>query len=177
MRSHLHWTWVAALVWSGLSGPLLAEPVARHITVKVTVDNASDFKDIAGSTARSKQQTRQLSVLLDNRDQEAANDVAVKWAIYARKMTDHKLVTVKQGNLKTKIGPLETATVKSDKVTIKGTPKHAVTTRKKVNGKNQSSTKNNPASGEEYYGYSVAVYVGSVLIDEIYSQPSLKPDK
>lgn len=177
MRRYLYWTWVAGLVWGGLSGPLLAEPVSHHITVKVSMENASDFKKITGSSKKSKQQTRQLSVTLDNRDKGQAKDVSVKWAIYARKMQDHQLVTVKQGTVKTQLEALEAKAVKSDRVIIKGTPKYSVTTRKTVRGKVQANTKHFPASGEEYYGYSVEVYAGSTLIDEEFSQPSLQRGK
>lgn len=177
MRSHLNWVWGAALVWGVLGGAAVAEPVLRHITMKVEVEDSTDYKNIAGSNSKSKQQDRQLSVTLDNRDKERATDVSVKWAIYAHKMASHKLVTVKQGTVKTKIEALSKTTVKSDKVTIKGTPKHSVVTRRAVRGKVQSNTRNEPASGEEYYGYAVAVYAGSVLIDEVFSQPSLKLTK
>jgi CCR4-NOT transcriptional regulation complex NOT5 subunit len=165
------------LLWGVWGGPVLAEPVSHHISMKVSLDSASDFKNIAGSSDKSKRQTRQLSVTLDNRDKEQVKDVSVKWAIYARKMQDHKLVTVKQGTVKTQIGALEATTVKSDQVTIKGTPKHSVTTRKTVRGKVQASTKHIPATGEEYYGYAVEVYAGATLIDEVYSQPSLRRGK
>ena len=165
------------MMWGGLCGPLLAEPVSHHITVKVSMENTSDFRKIAGSSEKSKQQTRQLSVTLDNRDKEQVKDLSVKWAIYAHKMQNHQLVTVKQGTVKTKIEALEAKTVKSDRVTIKGTPKHSVTSRKTVRGKVQANTKHFPATGEEYYGYSVEVYAGSTLIDEVYSQPSLQRGK
>ncbi|MEI7911413.1 MAG: hypothetical protein WCK77_17405 [Verrucomicrobiota bacterium] len=177
MRNQPNWSLGALLVWGVCCGPVLAEPVLRHITAKVELDNSTDFKNIAGSTARSKEQTRQLSVTLDNRDREPAADVSVKWAIYAHKMDTNKLVTVKEGTLKVRIDGLSTASVKSDKVVIKGTPKHSVVTKRTVRGKVESSTKNEPGTGEEYYGYAVAVYAGSVLIEETSSQPSLKLTK
>ena len=165
------------LAWSVLCGPALAEPVVRHVTASVEVENSTNYKNIAGSTARAKEQTRQLSVTLDNRDPQAVTDVSVKWAIFAHKMDTNQLVTVKAGTVKAKIGALATATVKSDKLVIKGTPKHTVVTRKTVRGKAQNSSKSEPAVGEEYYGYAVAVYAGTVLIQEFSSQPSLKITK
>jgi len=177
MKNKVNWTWGAALAWSMLCGSVLAEPVARHITAKVEVENTTDYKNIAGSTARSKEQTRQLNVTLDNRDKQAANDVVVKWAIYAHKMETNKLVTVKEGTVKAKIEALSTTSVKGEKVIIKGTPKHTVVTRKTTNGKAQNSSKNEAATGEEYYGYAVAVYAGGVLLDETSSHPSLKIEK
>ena len=162
------------LVWSVVCGSVLAEPAASHITAKVEVENSTSYKNIAGSTAHAKEQTRQLCVTLDNRDKQAATDVSVKWTIFAHKMETNKLVTVKEGRVKTRIEGLATATLKSDKVVIKGTPTHSVVTHKTVGGKAHNSTKNEPAAGEEYYGYSVAVYVGSVLIQEISNQPNLK---
>ena len=165
------------LVWSMLCGPLLAEPVRPHITAKIDVENSNDYKDIAGSSAKTKIQRRQLTVMLDNRDTGEATDVTVKWMIFAHTMNNHKLVPVKQGSVTTKLEALKTAAVKSAKVTIKGTPKHSVINRNSIKGKVQISSKEHPASGEEYFGYSVQVYAGAVLIEEIYSQPSLKPIK
>jgi len=163
----------AVLVGFLVCGSVLAEPALSHVTAKVEVENSTDYKNIAGSNARAKEQARQLSVTLDNRDKNPATDGSVKWAIFAHKMESGKLVTVKEGTVKSKIDGLGTATVKSDRVVIKGTPKHSVVTRKTVNGKAQSSSKNEPAVGEEYYGYAVAVYAGTAMIQEISSQPSL----
>ena len=177
MKNQRNWLGVAALAWSLPCGSLLAEPPAHHVTVKVTVENSNDYKNITGSSEKSRQQDRQLIVTLANNDKEQVKDVSVKWAIYAHKMENHQLVTVKQGNEKTQLDALQTTTVKSANVTIKGTPKHTVVTRKTVKGKVQTSSKSEPATGEDYYGYSVAVYAGSTLIEEIYSQPSLKSAK
>jgi hypothetical protein len=180
MSSQFHWVWVGAMVWAVLNGPLMAAPAApvvHHITVKVDVDSSNDFKDIAGSTAKSKVQQRQLTVMLDNRDTGEATDLTVKWMIFAHTMDKHKLVPVKEGTVKTKVEALKTAAVKSAMVTIRGTPKHSVVTKKSRKGKVQTSSKEHPATGEEYFGYSVEVYADAVLIDEIFSQPSLKPMK
>jgi hypothetical protein len=81
---------------------------------------------------------------------------------------------VEQGTETTKLDGFQTLTVKSTTVTLKGTPEHTVVTRKTNRGKVQTSSKKYPATGAVYYGYWVGVYVGSTLIDEIYSQPSLK---
>lgn len=174
LRTQWNRIWSAALACGLFCGPALAAPVLRHLTVKVEMAGSTDYTKIAGSSAKSKQQHRQLSVTLDNRDPQQVTDVSVKWAIYARNMVSHQLVTVKQGTLKTRIDALSTTTVQSDKVSIKGTPKHSVVSSKKVKGKTQTGTRNQPAKGEEYYGYAVAVFAGTDLIDEVYSQPSLK---
>ncbi|MCX6865606.1 MAG: hypothetical protein NTV46_05195 [Verrucomicrobia bacterium] len=176
MNNQWNCLWVAVLAWSVACVPLLAEPpLLRHITATVTVDSSNDYQNISGSSEKSRKQGRQLNIVLANYDRQLVKDVSVKWAIYAHKMDNHKLVTVKQGTRKTTLEAHGTATVKSDRVTIKGTPKHSVITRKTIKGKVQTHSKSQPATGEEYYGYSVEVYAGSVLIDGIYSQPSLKP--
>ena len=177
MKSNLQRAWVAVLVMGALCGPVLAEPVGRHISAKIDLENSNDFKNIGGSNAKTKVQHRQLNVTLDNRDKEQAA-VSVKWAIFAHKMDNNKLVTVKQGTASATVGALSTATVKSDRVTITGTPKHTVVVnnnRRNAKGKVQTTSKSEPANGEEYYGYSVQVFAGSELISETYSQPSLKP--
>jgi hypothetical protein len=177
MKKHSILTWVAAVIWSGLCGPLLAEPAPRHITAKVAVDSSSNYKKISGSNEKLKEQSRKLSITLDNRDKEVVNDVTVKWIIYARTMTDNKVVAMGKGTEKTNIPALGTAQVASKKVTMKGNSKYTVTHVDR-NGNNNArprvTTKKHPAAGEEYYGYSVEVYVGGVLIDEIHSVPSLK---
>ena len=177
MLNNYQLAWVAAVMWIALCGAALAEPTVYHITVKVDTTNSNKYHDISGSSAKSKQQTRQLGVTLDNRDKEPISNVSVKWAIYAHDMITNKLVTVKKDTVKTQIDALSKTTVQSVMVTMKGTPKHTVTTRKNSRSRVQISSKEQPASGVEYYGYSVAVYAGAVLIDEIYSQPSLKPTK
>jgi len=143
------------------------------------MDSSNEYKDIAGSSSKSKVQSRQLRVTLDNRDQEAANDVSVKWAIYARTMDGNKLVTAGQGTETAKVGALQKTTVKCDRITIKGTPKHSVTTVKndRRNGRSNITTRKQPGSGEDYYGYVVKVFAGPALLDEFYSQPALKDVK
>ncbi len=163
-----------ALVWCVVCGPLLAGPVLPHVTAKVAVEDSNDYKDLPGTSEKSKVQRRQLHVTLDNRDKEGAKDVLVKWTIYAHKMDNKKLVVAKQGSVKAKLEPLKTLTVESDKVVIRGTPEHTETIRRRVRDRIQTSSKHHEASGEEYYGYAVEVFVGAVLVDEIYSQPSLK---
>ncbi len=169
--------WVAAVIWSGLCGPLLAAPVLRHITAKVEVDSSSNYRKISGSNEKSKEQSRKLSITLDNRDKEVVKDVSVKWILYARTMTDHKVVPMGKGTEKTNIPSLGTTQVESKKVTMKGNSKYTVTTvdrDRNNNARPRVTSKKHPAAGEEYYGYSVEVYVDGVLIDEIHSMPSLK---
>lgn len=141
------------------------------------MDASNDYKKIAGSSERTKHQVRQLSVTLDNRDKEVIKNVHVKWTLFGHKMPDNTLVTLKQGSVKTAVDALKTSTVKCEKVVISGTPKYTVTTKKAVRGTVQVDTKHHPASGEDYYGYAVRVYAGSILIDEFYSHPSLKQEK
>lgn len=177
MKKHSILTWVAALIWSGLCGPLFAEPAPRHITAKVAVDSSSNYKKISGSNEKMKEQSRKLSITLDNRDKEVVKDVSVKWIIYARTMTDNKVVAMGKGIEKTSIPSLGTAQVESKKVTMKGNSKYTVThvdRNRNNNARPRVITKKHPAAGEEYYGYSVEVYVGKDLVDEIHSVPSLK---
>lgn len=169
-------SWCAVLVWGVSCGPLLAEPV-HHITVKVAVGSTNDYKNIPGSSEKSKKQTRQLNITLGNNDKDLPANLTLKWVIYSHTMKDHKLVTSGHGTLTSKIDSFKTITVSSAKVTIEGTPEHTVITRKTKKGKSQITSRKNPATGKEYYGYTVAVYAGSTLIEETASQPTLKIDK
>jgi len=166
----------AALAWSVSCGPLLAES-APHVTVKVAVDSSNDYKKIAGSSERSKKQTRQLNITLGSNDKDVTANLTIKWAIYARTMADQKLMTTKSGTITAKVEPFKTVTVSSAKVTIEGTPEHTVVTKKSNRGNSQISSKKHAATGEDYYGYAVAVYSGATLIQEVANQPSLKLDK
>ena len=179
MRTHSIWSWLAAAVWGVSCGILSAEPVQRHLTMKVTAESSSDYQKIPNSSERIKHQSRQLNFALDNRDKEEVKDVSVKWAIYARKMRDNKVILMKEGTEKSKIAALGAVTLKSARVMMKGNPKYSVVTSKNNNNRDlpQFETKKYPADGEEYYGYSVQMYVGTELIDEVYSQPSLKAKK
>ncbi len=159
-----------------------AEPaVSRHISVKVTTDNSTDYKEIGGSSQRSKTQKRQLEITLDNRDAEPANDILVEWAIYGRQLTNGKVVKVKEGKESPRVPAMGKMTVKSEQVTIQGTPKHTVTTnrgnRGNRGGHNSISSKSVAATGQEYLGYVVRVRAGSTMIEEVCSHPSLKDEK
>ena len=68
---------LAVVLWTVLGGLLPGEPV-HHITVKVTVDTSNDYKDIAGSSAKSKKQSRQLDITLGNNDKQPVEQVSVK---------------------------------------------------------------------------------------------------
>ena len=168
---------LAALALSLFCQPAQAQPAVPHITVTVSVKSTNAFKDIPGSGAKSKEQTRNLLVSLDNRDSQAVKGVSVKWTVYGRKMEDNKLIVVKQGAETTNLDANKSGIVKSGEVAIKGTPQHAVTTTKRSKGKPRSSSSEQPASGADYYGYAVKVFVGNVQIAESYSQPSLKDMK
>jgi len=169
-------TWFAVFVCTVSCGSLLAES-APHVTVKVAVNSTNDYKNLPGSTEKSKKQTRQLNISLGNNDKEVAAKLTVKWAIYSHTMKDHKLVTAKAGTITAKVESFKTVTVSSAKVTIEGTPEHTEVTKKSNKGKPQVTSKKHPATGEDYYGYAVAVYSGSTLIEETASQASLKLDK
>ena len=169
-------TWFGVFAFTTSCGALLAESTPP-VTVKVAVDSSNDYKNIAGSAEKSKKQTRQLNISLGNNDKDVTANLTVKWAIYSHTMKDHKLVTAKAGTSTAKVESFKTVTVSSAKVTIEGTPEHTVVTKKSNRGKPQVSSKRNPATGEDYYGYAVAVYSGSTLIEETASHPSLKLDK
>jgi uncharacterized membrane protein YdfJ with MMPL/SSD domain len=180
MKHHALCSWIVALSWTFLCGGAVhaADPAQRHITAKVSVDSSSDYKKIAGTSEKIKSNTRRLAITLENMDKEPADDVSVKWAIYARKMDNKKLFAVKQGTEKIKLSAQGKTTVQSQSATMKGNDKYTVTTqRRENNGRIRTDSKKHPAEGEEYVGYSVEVYVGSTLIQEIYSNPSLKNPK
>ncbi len=181
MKSQSKWIFLIVTGLIQSAAPLLAEQPGPHISAKVTLDASTDYRKIGGSSEKTKVQQRQLMVTVDNRDKIEANNISVKWTIYGRSMKDNKLMVAKEGTEKTKVGALQSTVVKCDKVTIKGTPKHTVTSQRKGRGRGdgqpQITNKSYPAEGEEYYGYAVRVFAGGTLVDEAYSQPSLKDGK
>ncbi len=174
---------LAAAGWMMFAAPLHAAPVLPHVSLKVTLDNGSDYKKIQGSSGKSREEKIQLNITLDNRDNVQIKDLTVEWAIYSHPLGKVKLDKAGHGTKKLTIAPLKSEDIKSDKITITGTPKHGVVSQDKNrnnnnanNGNNQNNiiTKSVAATGSQYYGYAVQLYSGGTLLDQAYSQSNLK---
>jgi hypothetical protein len=151
-----------AMAVSGLS----AELEARNLGLKVGTDGKSSYN------GESVTQTRKLELDLSLWGKEPAPNLVVKWTIYGHTRKDRKLVVIESGEMKTSLEPGKAVALTTPMVTIKGAREHS-----KSSGRGRKKkSKKVPASGEQYYGYSVKVMSGSTLLAEAYSKPSLKDE-
>lgn len=174
------WNLKAILVTGGVvvCGGASADPVVHHVSLKVTLDNGSDYKKIKGSVDRTRTEKCQLKIALDNRDNVQIKNLSVKWTLYGRTMGKDNLVTVGNGVRKVTVDALTSLDFTSDSVSFNGTPKHAITTTTRNQNTKTANTKTTEvaATGNAYYGYAVQVYDGQVLLDQAFSQNALKVD-
>lgn len=156
--------------------PLAADGAAPNVRVDVKISNKADFKDIKGSSSKTKTQSRILTTTLSNFNKDAVPDVQVKWWIFGHNMKDHGLIILKQGESKVAVPAVSKIEVASPEVTVTGTREHKVSTRSGRGKRSRISTKEVPASGQEYYGYAVEVYSGNTRIAAEYSKPGIEKD-
>lgn len=152
---------ISALSISGLS----AAPNPRDLGLKVKVDGKASYDNDTIT------QTRKLEVTLSLAGKEPAPDLVVKWTIYGHSRKDHSLVVIKSGELKTSLEGGKSVALATPETTIKGVREHSVSTG---SGRRRKSKKV-PASGDEYFGYSVIMSLGNTVVAEEYSHGSLKP--
>lgn len=137
--------------------PLAADGAIPHVGVDVKISNKADFKDIKGSSSKTKTQSRILTTTLSNFNKDAVPDVQVKWWIFGHNMKDHGLIILKQGESKVVVPSNGRIEVASPEITVTGTREHNVSTRSGRGRRSRTSTKEVPASGQEYFGYAVEV--------------------
>lgn len=143
---------------------LFAAPQPRDFGLKVKEDGKGTYDNDAVT------QVRNLELTLSLAGKEPAPGLVVKWTIYGHSRKNHDLVVIKTGELKADLDGGKTVTLTTPQVTIKGVREHSVSTGR---GRSRRSKKV-PASGEEYFGYSVNVLNGATVVAEAYSKPSLK---
>lgn len=150
-----------------ISLPALAAP-PTSVGIKVEAEGKADYGD--GKKSETKTQTRTLRIALTNTGKTAVPQMSVKWTIYGHTMDGHKLVEIKSGTENAALAAGSGIEISTAQVSISGAREHAVSS----GGGRRMKFKNVPASGHQYYGYSVEVYDGGVLIASEYSQPSLE---
>jgi hypothetical protein len=150
----------AVIVASNLS----AAPESRTFGLKVKEEGKASYDNDAVT------QTRKLNLALSLAGKEPAPGLVVKWTVYGHTRKDHKQVVIESGELKTSLEGGKSVTLTTPQVTIKGVREHSVSTGR---GRSRRSKKV-PASGNEYFGYSVEVSNGTAVVAEAYSKPSLK---
>lgn len=151
---------IAAFTLSGID----AAPQPRNFGLKVKADgNSRHDKDTVT-------QTRTLLLNLSLVGTEPAPDVVVKWTIYGHSRSNHDPITIKSGELKTALVGGKAVELTTPEITITGVLEHSESS----GSGRRAKSKKVPASGDEYYGYSVVVMNGSTMVAEAYSHPSLK---
>lgn len=151
--------------------PLAAAEATPSINVDVTIKSKADYKGTA-----TKTQSRTINTKIANYGSDAVSNVTVKWWIYGHNMKDHKLVVLKEDESKVVIPAKKTIDVTSPEVKVSGTREHKVTSRNGRGKRSRPSTKTVPASGQEYYGYAVEVYLGNTLVSSEYSKQGIKEE-
>lgn len=151
----------SALAVSGLS----AAPASRDFGLKVKAEGKATYENDTIT------QTRKLLFSLSLAGREPAPDLVLKWTIYGHSRKDHSLVVIKSGELKTTLEGGKSVALETLVINIKGVREHSVSTG---SGRRRGSKKV-PASGDEYFGYSVTVVSGNSVVAEEFSHGSLKP--
>lgn len=159
-----------------LCGSLAAADAQHHVSLKVTLDNGSDYKKIKGSGEKSRSEKCLLHITVDNRDNVPVKNLSVRWTIYGKAVGKDKLMPAGQATKYVTVPALKTVQFNSTPVSFNGTPKHGETTTSKSKGASHAKTQTTEfaATGTEYYGYAVQIYDGGVLIDQAYSQNRLR---
>jgi hypothetical protein len=163
---------VALLMWS----PIFAADPGSFLGVKAKVEGKASYKDVKGSTTRTKTQSRTLKIEVSNLGREDVAATKVKWMIFGHTMKDHKLVELKNGESTVMVPARDKVELSSAEAKVTGTREHTVSSRKRSRGKTRTTSKKVQASGEEYFGYAVEVYVSGKLVASEYSQPSLEKE-
>lgn len=151
--------------------PFAAEGASPSVNVDVKIEGKADHKGSA-----TKTQSRTLNIKIANYGKDAVPGLKVKWWIFGHNMKGHELIILKEGESNVVVPAQGEAKVNSPVVQVTGTREHKVSSRKGRGRSSRTSTKEVPASGQEYYGYAVEVYSGNSRIAANYSKPSFKDE-
>ena len=153
----------------------IGEPVTS-VRLEAKIEGKASY---ARGKSESKTQTRKIVAEISNTSDKAMDGAVVKWVIYGHEMKDHqKLKVIKQGEEKTNIPANHSKVVETAETKISGNREYKTTSRSRSQsgGRSRSKTTTVPASGEDYYGYAVEVFVGGKLAASYYSKPSIEKD-
>lgn len=138
------------------------------LRLQVNVIGKADYKN-----GDSKTQTRSLEITLENTATSASGELVIQWKLHGHKMAGRDLVELKSGSITRTLPPSSKIEVTTETVKISGTREHTVSKRRGHGRNARMTTRKVPASGHEYYGYSVRVYDHGKLVASKFSQPSL----
>ena len=168
---------------------LLALPASAALSpihINVEQSTKAEPNRIASSHSRNKSSTtdqytqaRSLTINLENNSGETFGDLAVKYWFFGHDAKAHDPRPLKQGQRKISLGPRGREVVHSETVSMKYTPEHFETEKRKSNGRTKgrgmvSSQKKVAASGTKLTGYAVQVLNGGTVVAEHYSEDSYK---
>lgn len=145
-----------------------AAPENRQFSLKTKPIGKAHYK---GDTIT---QTRRLEIEVSRSGKDPSKKITATWKIYGHERKNHKLILIKSGTLTYNLKGGERDTQTTPTVTIKGVRKHKKTTSTGRGKSKRKKTVTVPASGQEYYGYSVKVKLGADTVSEYASKPSLK---
>lgn len=151
------------------------------VMVSVEVDGRTSYKNVKGSSTRTKTQSRTLGIEVSTLAKEEISGVKVKWKVFSHSLKDRSLVELDGGESTVKIPAFGKKEITSKEVKVTGTREHIVNTQSRRGGQGgggggraRVQSKKVAASGEDYHGYAVEVYVGGELVATKYSHPALE---
>ena len=156
--------------------PILADQPGPSLGVSVEVEGKAAYRDVKGSSTRTKTQTRKLQIEVSTLAKEDIPGTKVKWTIFGHTLKNHHLVKLKNGENTVTVPGFKKVNISSAELKVTGTREHTVTVRKRSRGKTITTLKRVAALGEEYYGYAVEVYLGGKLVTAKYSHPGLEKE-
>lgn len=147
-------------------------PANDRVRIEVRVSGDNDHKDLARTTTSQITQEKSLAISLSGKARERETRI-VRWTAYGRNIRNNNLHPIASGEFKLALDPQGKQTTTSRTVKTTYTPEHAVVTRDNNRGplnnnkrNNQPRTKNVPAQGTKYVGYSVQVLDGAKVVGE-----------
>ena len=128
--------------------------------------------ETSGKTHDTKNQSRALTITLQNMSKVQMDDLVVKYWFFARDEKSKDIHILKAGERKSTLAPSGKEEVETEKVESTYTDKHTEVSNAK--GKGKPTVKKVEASGDKIAGHAVQVLQGGKIIAENYSEPSFK---
>lgn len=160
-----------------LSYLLVFNTIANPLTdfrLEAKIEGKAEY---AKGNSKSKTQRHKIEAVINNTSDQESESTVVKWVIYGHSLEDKQMILIKSGGQKITVPAQGAITVNSPEIKISGNREYKVSKRSRDRaGHVIITTKKVPASGQDYYGYSVEVFSAGKLMASYYSQPSIEKD-
>lgn len=161
---------VLTLVFNLAAPVLRAQNLNDRVMVEARAKSTSDFKSNKGTPVNTVTQNEKLEIEIRGKPQSPETR-AGKWTIYGRDLTNNDIKVLDYGNFAIALvngkQQLETTSV-----SITFTREHNVVTKKKK----RSTITRVKAEGTKYFGYSVVVFSGKIVVGEVANPINIRKD-